>query len=208
MRFLFNLTQPFSIVHTYWGIMSENTINIRLLIEGCRNENRASQRKLYEHFYGYGMSISLRYTQNNIEAEEILNDTFLKVFQNIDKYDANYPFKVWLRKILVNTAIDYFRKFQKHRLTFASDLISDQVDVSTVTAIDPTDDVLPIVQQLSPKYRMVFNLYVMEGYKHHEIAEKLQISVGTSKSNLARAKEKLRELWQNNNPERVKMNDA
>ena len=189
--------------------MIENTINIRLLIEGCRNENRASQRKLYEHFYGYGMSISQRYTKNNIEAEEILNDAFLKVFQNIDKYDTNYPFKVWLRKILVNTAIDYFRKFQKHRLTFASDSISEQVAASTASyPIDPMDDVLPIVQQLSPKYRMVFNLYVMEGYKHHEIAEKLQISVGTSKSNLARAKEKLRELWQNNNPERIKMNEA
>lgn len=188
--------------------MSGSNINIRLLIEGCRNKNRASQRKLYEHFYGYGMSICLRYTKNSIEAEEILNDAFLKVFQNVDKYDPNYPFKTWLRKILINTAIDYFRKFQKHRLTFTTAEVIEQADNDFVNAITSEEDVLPILQQLSPKYRMVFNLYVMEGYKHHEIAEKLQISVGTSKSNLARAKEKLKALWLKNNPERIKIKDS
>jgi len=188
--------------------MSESNINIRLLIEGCRKNNRASQRKLYEHFYGYGINIALRYTKNTIEAEEILNDAFLNVFLNLDKYDSQYPFKPWLRKILINSAIDYFRKFQKHQLTFTTEEVPEQIDLESSTTVGSEEDVLPIIQQLSPKYRMVFNLYVIEGYKHHEIADMLQISVGTSKSNLARAKKKLKELWFENNPEQVKLKDA
>jgi len=185
--------------------MQETPINIRLLIEGCLTGNRGSQRKLYEHFYGYGMSICLRYGKNKIEAEEIFNDAFLRIFYNLDKYDTAFPFKPWLRKILVNTAIDYHRKFLKHQVIISSDkaeFLANQQAVSPPASQE--EEVLPIIQQLTPQYRIVFNLYVMEGYKHHEIAELLDISVGTSKSNLARAKNKLRTLWQEYYPQRAK----
>jgi len=174
--------------------MESDNLNLQLLIEGCRNENRHSQRKLYEHFYGYGMSVALRFGENREEALEIVNDSFLKAFRRLDQYDPSYPFKAWFRKILINSAIDYFRKFHKHPKYLEMTEIIDLKDSKPLYSFSPEDDMLPIVQKLTPAYRMVFNLYVMEGYKHHEIAEILDISVGTSKSNLARAKVKLREM--------------
>jgi len=166
--------------------------NISLIIEGCRQQNPKSQRKLYEYFYGFGMSVALRYSKNRVEAQEIFNDSFMKVFKNIERYDPDYDFKTWLKKIITNTAIDYFRKFKKHQYTFSTDTPPDSGFNEDFTEFDAQIDILPVVQALPPAYRIVFNLYVMEEYKHHEIAEILGISVGTSKSNLARAKDKLR----------------
>ena len=175
--------------------MDNDKINLQLLIEGCRNNNRQSQRKLYEHFYGYGMSVALRFGENREEALEIVNDSFLKVFNRLDQYDAAFPFKTWFRRIVINSAIDYFRKFHKQPNFLEITEVGDMKDVdSHLYDISPEEDMLPLIQKLPPAYRMVFNLYVMEEYKHHEIAEILNIGVGTSKSNLARAKVKLREL--------------
>jgi len=175
--------------------MDSDNLNLQLLIEGCRNKNRHSQGKLYEHFYGYGMSVALRYSENREEALEIVNDSFLKVFNRLDQYDPSYPFKAWFRKIIINSSIDYFRKFHKHPKFLEIAGIGDLKDTNSALLRFPSeDDMLPVIQKLPPAYRMVFNLYVMEEYKHHEIAEILEISVGTSKSNLARAKVKLREL--------------
>ncbi len=164
-------------------------------MEGCRRGNRNSQRKLYEHFYGYGMNISLRYGKNREEALEILNDAFLKALTNLDKYDSDYPFKGWLRRILINSAIDYHRANHKHpphlELVSTMDVSEDEIDMPKIS---PEEDMLPILRELSPAYRMVFNLFVMEGYKHHEIAAQLGISVSTSRSNFIRAKQKLRNI--------------
>ena len=176
--------------------MPKSTINLQLILQGCLEQNRLAQGRLYKHFYGYAMNICLRYAKNQKEAEEILNDGFLRVFNHLDRYDPAYPFKSWLRQLLINVAIDYYRKFRKHHLTFINaDIPEVAGDPAPLPIIYPDEDVLPVIQELSPHYRIVFNLYVMEGYKHHEIAEQLNISVGTSKSNLARAKKRLRELW-------------
>lgn len=175
--------------------MSSDFPNLKLIILGCRSRNQLSQFKLYEHFYGYGMSIVLRYCSQEPEAMEVLNDGFLKVFKKIEYYNDDFPFKLWLRRILINTAIDYYRKKIKEPMHL--NLVSEDYNFGAempLPEIAPEADLLPIVQQLPTAYRMVFNLYVMEEYKHHEIAEMLDISVGTSKSNLARAKNKLREL--------------
>ena len=188
--------------------MDKEKINLRLIIDGCREGNRQSQRKLYEHFFAYGMGIALRYSKNQHEAEEIFNDAFLKVFFNLDKYDPNFPFKSWFRRLLVNTAIDYLRKYQKYNLNYTNELPPEPIDHSDSTPlIDDETDALPILQNLSPAYRVVFNLYVMEEYKHHEIAEILDISVGTSKSNLARAKAKLKLLLQQQKAAASKTNE-
>jgi len=178
--------------------MEDKPINLGLILEGCLRKNRYSQEKLYQHFYGYAMSICLRYAKNQEEAREILNDSFFKVFKKLNLYDKQYPFKIWLRRILINTAIDYYRKKQRKPLFIALENAAAIPDDSIDTfEIDPTINALPILQKLPPSYRIVFNLYVMEGYKHREIAEQLGISINTSKSNLARAKQKLKALIKN-----------
>ena len=172
--------------------------NIQLLIEGCRGGNRASQMKLYEHFYSYGLSITLRYSKNREEALEILNDSFLKAFLKIDQYDSDLPFKPWLRRILINSSIDYHRKYSKLNEIPVAAIPSEIETASHNSALDNLefDDLIIVLQKLSPAYRLVFTLYVIEGFKHHEIAEKLNIGVGTSKSNLAKARLKLKSILQ------------
>lgn len=175
--------------------MEELPLNLSLIIAGCQKGNRASQERLYKYFHPYGMSISLRYAKNRLEAREILNESFLKVFTKISHYNKTQPFQFWLRRIIINTAIDHHRKSQKNELFADIDMALNIPDDTPINIeVDKSINALPILQRLPPAYRMVFNLYVMEGYKHQEIAEQLGISIGTSKSNLARAKQKLKEL--------------
>lgn len=175
--------------------MAKN-LNLQLLTEGCRQGNRASQLKLYEHFYSYGMSICLRYSKSREEAMEILNDGFLRAFTKINYYDSDYSFKPWLRKILIHAAIDYHRKYHKIEETAPQAYFAEKGTSSYNLALDKLaySDLLLVMQQLPPAYRLVFNLYVIDGMSHQDIAEQLKISVGTSKSNLARAREKLKTI--------------
>ena len=184
--------------------MKDPKIKLQLILEGCRNNNPLSQRKLYEYYFGIGMNIAMRYGKNREEALEILNDGFLKIFRYIDRYDSAYPFKVWLRKVIANAGIDYYRA-QKNKLSFSelTEIHSEMEDNVPMPTISNKEDMLPVIQQLSPAYRLVFNLYVMEEYKHHEIAEKLGISVGTSKSNLARAKAKIKKAMLQNRDQKI-----
>ena len=173
--------------------MANDIINLPLLIKGCRNGDRSSQLRLYEHFYAYGMGISLRYSSNREEALEVLNDGFLKAFTKIDLYNPIYPFKVWLRKILINSSIDYHRKY--HKLTGGEALGYEAETKASTHNLGlenlAYDDLIKVMQKLSPAYRLVFNLYIVDGLTHKEIAKKLTISEGTSKSNLAKAKRKI-----------------
>ena len=187
--------------------MSEEKINLTLILQGCQRGSRNSQRKLYEHFYGYAMNVCLRYSKNREEAVEILNDAFLKIFTKLDQYDPDYPFRAWLRSILVHAAIDYYRKNHKHpahlELTALTDVAKEE---PAMPRISPDEDMIPVLQQLTPVYRMVFTLFVIEGYKHHEIAQMLDISVSTSRSNLLRAKEKLRSILEKGRNRSTKSN--
>ncbi|RPE13638.1 RNA polymerase sigma factor [Chitinophaga lutea] len=174
------------------------------IIEGCRQWKRGSQEALYRQFFGYAMAICLRYANNKNEAIEILNDGFLKIFNHINSYDTSRPFKSWLSKIMANTAIDHLRSRKK--ISFAED-ISQAYDLGVTDdkALDKLsyDEILLLVQNLPPAYKTVFNLYVMEGFQHQEIAAMLGISEGTSKSNLFKAKrilkEKIEEITSLNN---------
>lgn len=176
--------------------------SIELLLEGCRRGDRLSQELLYRQFYGFAMAICTRYTQQRDEAIEVLNDSFLKVFTKSELYDPSKPFKAWLRRIIINTALDYYRHHVKHY--YHEDLDNNQQVADTHTADHDIsyEELIGMVQQLSPAYRAVFNLYVIDGYTHEEIAEQLDISSGTSKSNLARAKEQLRKFLKERNYER------
>lgn len=171
-----------------------NAEQLSQLIEQCRANDRTSQRLLYRHFYNYGMTVCLRYARNREEAKELLNDAFVKVFLKIDKYNSKLSFKGWLNKILVNTAIDYFRKHQSEPQIV--DLVHAAHYEVAAEALQnlSKDAIFEMVNQLSPAYRMVFNLHVVEGYSHPEIAEQLGISVGASKSNLAKARMRLKAM--------------
>jgi RNA polymerase sigma factor (sigma-70 family) len=175
--------------------MTPKTDDITVLLQECLNGNRKSQERLYREFYGYAMGICMRYSSNREDAVEILNDSFLKVFTRAHQYRAEVQFKLWLRRILINAALDYHRIHQKHR--FHEDIgRAEQLPTVEANALEQIthSELLDLIRQLSPAYRLVFNLYVIDGFTHEEIAGQLQISVGTSKSNLARAREQLRIL--------------
>lgn len=163
------------------------------LLAGCLRNHRQSQELLYRQFYSYAMSVCLRYAPSRELALEVLNDGFLKVFTRLDQYDPAQPFKGWLRRILINAAIDHYRQEVRHQHEDVEQLNTPSVAADAYTQL-AYEDLLALVKQLSPVYRLVFNLYVMDGFTHEEIAEQLGISVGASKSNLARAREKLRLL--------------
>lgn len=147
------------------------------------------------------MSICDRYTNNQENAVEILNDGFLKIFREVHKYKPAYTdvvssFKGWLRKIMIYTAIDHFRKHHKHQLVTQLDNVVYQVIVVNEDALDKLsyDEIIRSVKELSPGYRAVFNLFVIEGMSHEEIANELGVSIGTSKSNLSKARKQLQKI--------------
>ncbi len=173
----------------------KNSKKLSVLIKNCQNKKNGSERELYEYFFSYGMSVSLRYTVDYDEATEVLNDSFMKVFKNI-KNLKNETFKPWFRRIIINTATDLYRRQKKYDfIQHEEDLHKSDISAEElITAQLSYQDLLSLVQQLTPAYRAVFNLYAIDGYKHEEIAKILKISVGTSKSNLSRAREMLKEM--------------
>ncbi len=169
------------------------------IIKGCRKRRRSSQKALYEMFYAYSMSIALRYADSRDQGVSILNDAFVKVFDNIRKYEPDRPFKPWLRKIIINTAIDHFHRNKKNLLWSDYEVMENSMsEEENITAGISYQEIVQMMQELTPAYRTVFNLYVIEGFTHEEIARMLGISVGTSKSNLAKAKKNLRVILEKN----------
>ena len=161
------------------------------LLKGCLQNDRKSQRDLYQHFYGYGLSICLRYSDDRDEAVELLNQAFMKIFTSLKKFDMSRPFKPWLRRILINTCINNFRK-KNIAPTVELDEAKNQYAPDLILSGISYEDIVGMIRKLSPGYRAVFNLYVMEGYSHTEISKMLGVSIGTSKSNLSKAKKNLR----------------
>ena len=165
-----------------------------LLIQGCMRNDRDSQRLLYQHYYAYALSICIRYSRNINEAKEVVNDGFMKVFAKIDQYNQDSPFKGWLRKIMINASIDQYRRVLKHQqqdpVEFAHSAFTQPQALTDLSH----DELIGLVQKLSPGYRAVFNLHVVDGYTHEEIGKILNISAGTSKSNLLKARENLRDM--------------
>ena len=151
------------------------------------------------------MGICKRYSISDFEAADVLNNGFLKIFNNIDKYDPAKPIKAWISKIIVNTAIDHSRA----NLRFTTyDDISEYEHQGTEAIVYEQmayKELLMLVQSLSPSYRVVFNMYAIDGYTHDEIAKTLNISVGTSKSNLFKARQRLQEMIRDMEPLNAKM---
>ncbi|MFH1321825.1 MAG: sigma-70 family RNA polymerase sigma factor [Bacteroidota bacterium] len=170
---------------------------IEKLITGCVKSDRKCQQKIYELYYSKMMGVCIRYSNNREEAKDLLHDGFLKVFNNINKFDHKGSFEGWVRKIMINTTIDNFRKSKPIYLKDENELLNIEDSESDLNILSrlSLEDILKAVQNLSPAYRAVFNLYVIEGYTHKEVANELGISVGTSKSNLAKAKYNLRKIF-------------
>jgi len=175
------------------------------IIDGCIAGERRSQQRVYELFYGKMMAVCLRYTKNTDQAKDILQDGFIKVFRSMEKFNRDGSFEGWIRRIMVNTAIDHFRRAKNAYLLLGEERsiedFGDQDEEDTL--VDEAEDDLPdlkpadvinAMQKLTPAYRTVFNLYVFEEMTHKEISEVLGINIGTSKSNFAKAKHNLKKL--------------
>lgn len=175
------------------------------VIDACVAGDRRSQQRVYETFYGKMLAVCLRYTKNTDQAKDILQDGFIKVFRSMDRFNRDGSFEGWIRRIMVNTAIDHFRRSKNSYLLLGEDrsiedfgdpdLEDDLEDEVQEPHLDLRPaDVINAMQKLTPAYRTVFNLYVFEEMTHKEIADTLGISVGTSKSNLAKAKANLKKI--------------
>jgi RNA polymerase sigma-70 factor (ECF subfamily) len=181
---------------------------LRELVNGCVRNDRKCQQQVYKMFYSKMMGVCMRYASDSDQAKDILQDGFIKLFGNLSKYSFEGSFEGWVRRIMVNTAIDYFRKSRSNNVLLLpdegdiekiqEDVEEDDYELEVEEPIEYTmDDVVGAMQQLSPAYRAVFNLFVVENLAHQDIADKLGISVGTSKSNFAKAKKNIRKILVN-----------
>lgn len=164
------------------------------LIRGCMESDRRMQEELYRRFSPRMYAVCLRYAGNAEEAEDILQEGFIKVFKKLDSFRNEGSFEGWIRRIFVNTAIEHFRR--KKYLLPVTEKEENTIEGKYTSVLDDlgAKDIMALVQQLSPGYRTVFNMYVVEGYTHKEIADQLGISEGTSKSQLSRAKVILQDM--------------
>ena len=173
------------------------------VIKGCRERDRKFQKELYKMFYAYGMSIALRYSDNREQAVAILNDSYMKVFDHIESFDTTRPFEPWFRRIVINTAINHFHKRKdKCNWTEFDTNNRETAKEETITSGISYMEIIEMIRNLSPVYRTVFNMFVIEGFTHIEIADQLGIAEGTSKSNLSKAKRNLRAMLE----EKLKVN--
>lgn len=177
------------------------SFNENQIIEGCIAGNRRAQEALYSMFASKMMGVCMRYSSNYHNAEDILQEGFVKIFTNIHRYRGDGSFEGWVRRIFVNTAIEHYRKNGKVYAT--DDLQSVESSIINDDAISnlSAKDLVHAIQKLSTGYRTIFNMYVVEGYSHKEIAQMLGISEGTSKSQLARARVHLQKIITGKNPE-------
>lgn len=182
--------------------MPQELPEITSLIKGCCQNNRNSQREMYQWLHAYALKISFRYISNLHEAEELVSESFVKLFKNIQQFnyslqsDPEALLKGWFKRIIVNTCIDHLRKTQLKLVSYELNHEKDQQIDQQETGLDKIayQEIIEAIRLLSPVYRTVFNLFVIEGYSHDEIADQLKISVGASKSNLSKARQNLRKL--------------
>lgn len=163
-------------------------------IGACAQRERWAQELLYKEFYPSMMPLCQRYATNKEDALDIMHEGFIKVFKHIHKYQPGTSLNAWIKRIMINTAIDFYRKAVRRRtedLDKAYNVSSKDPSVINLLA---AEEIIECLQELTPSYRSIFNLYILEGYSHREIAEKLGISESTSRSNLVKARAKLKAL--------------
>jgi RNA polymerase sigma factor (sigma-70 family) len=169
-------------------------MDLNVIISGCRENNPKSQRQLYEYYKSVLFAICRRYISNEQEAEDIFVEGFNKIFQKIKQYEGTGSFEGWMKKIMVNEALQHLRNLKKMKFSDFNVVQLDTQDDFNIEADIEAREILDLLSELPPGYRTIFNLYIVEGYKHQEIADLLKISINTSKSQLIFAKKKMAEL--------------
>ncbi len=164
------------------------------LIKGCIEGEAEMQKMLYDRFSSKMYGVCLRYAENTEDANDVMQEGFIKVYKSLSKFRAEGSFEGWVRRIFVNTSIEHYRK--KVKLYNVTEVQENTIEDTNLDVLDSlaTKDILNMVNELSPGYKQVFNMHVIEGYSHKEIAEVLGITEGTSKSQLARAKGVLKKI--------------
>ena len=163
------------------------------LVLACQDNKPAAQQELYNMFKSKMFGICLRYAGNYDDAQDILQEGFVKVFEKISQFGFKGAFEGWIRKIMVNTALEKYRLHYRQVPMSENVTEIDYAQENDIVADIDIQELVKIIQELSPRYRIVFNLYALEGYSHKEISDMLQITEGTSKSNLSRARTILQE---------------
>lgn len=177
--------------------------DIKLHIEGCRRGDRLAQQRIYKQFYSYALSVCYRYAGSTDEAKEILNDAFFKIFTKLDRYNSDFAFKGWLHRVVVNTAIDHYRS-RANAPKYGDLMHATHLETSSDIVENLTrEEIYKMVQDLPPAYRTAFNLFVIDGFSHGEIAAMLGITEGASKSNLSKARMRLRQMLMRDEGEAV-----
>jgi RNA polymerase sigma-70 factor, ECF subfamily len=174
---------------------------VKNLVDSCVRGESRGQELFYKTFYGKMLTVCMRYARNREEAQDVLHDGFIKVFMKLKSFENKGSLEGWVRRIVVNNAIDFVRTKRDFYMSEEQDYLLDDLVDDTESNQDfeklkqmKVEKLIGLIQKLSPAYQMVFNLYTLENMQHKEIAEKLNISIGTSKSNLAKAKVRLKEL--------------
>ena len=168
---------------------------LQKIISGCKKKNQKCQEQLYKTYFGYAMAVVMKYVENRQDATDIVDDSFLKAFDAIGKFDLHQPFKPWLRKIIVNTAIDRIRENKKFLHHTSIDKVVDFSTPVNVIHELTVKEIYGLLRQLPSVQKYIFNMYEIDGYTHKEIAEKLHIPESTSRTYLTRAKATLRKLY-------------
>ena len=177
-------------------------MSLEKLINRCKRRDIKAQSEVYLLFAGKLFALCLKYSKNYQEAQDNLQDGFITIFNKIDQYKFKGSFEGWLKRIVVNTALQKYR--EKNVLNLISDEIPDEAEVDIDETTISLDYLLSIIQELPNRYRLVFNMYVLDGYSHRDIAGMLEISEGTSKSNLSRARQILKKKVEQNKLEEKK----
>ncbi len=174
--------------------MRSNYTDEKRLVKALKAGKPRAQRFLYERLAGKMMALCLRYARNQEEAEDILQEGFVRVFKKIGTYQGTGSLEGWIRKVFSNVAIRHYQKNARIHIVVGLDEVDYQLGESVLDHLYDQAHLMEMVQRLPDGYRMVFNLYAIEGYSHDEIAKKLEISVGTSKSQLSRARKALQTM--------------
>jgi len=164
------------------------------MVQGCIAGKRLMQKQLYDHYAKKMMAVCLRYSRTSFEAEDIMQEAFMKVFENIQNFKGQCPLEFWIRRIMVNTALKHHRKMMHVSSSAENDKVENIPEEEIVFSNYAYEELLTMIQSLAPRYQLIFNLYAIEGYAHKEIAAMLDISEGTSKSQYSRARAILKNM--------------
>ena len=192
----FNIYRHLLIHRVFVSLKGEQdySIDFNTVLNECSRGDLKAQEHLFKQYYGYVMSIALRFSSCRDNALEITNDSFLKIFRNIGSHQIDKEFKAWVRRIVVNTALDYYRREKKHLVEISIDEASDESEDESVLDKLDAEGIIRLLNSLPVIYRYTFTLFEIEGFSHDEIAQQLSISTSTSRSNLTRAKKMLRQM--------------